>query len=151
MQGNNKVTKLNTLKNSIGQIKKSTVHDQFKIWDKLNGRAGKSLIWLPSKSLVFLSKNEPMSDSLKKMSDALKKMSDSFILSFLVSDLRDSLRMAHLLWATWANHSCSLIFGERPEQFAHIPHLIWAKGAIHSHCSPKKRNWAKMSDSLIFQ
>ena len=33
---------------------------------------------------------------------------------------------------------------------AHIAHLIWAKWAIHSRSSPKKRKWAKMSDSLIF-
>ena len=38
----------------------------------------------------------------------LKKTSDSLIGSFLVSDLRDSLTL--------------LIFGERPERFAHIPH-----------------------------
>ena len=28
--------------------------------------------------------------------------------------------VTYSLWATWANHSKSLIFGERPEQFAHI-------------------------------
>ena len=54
---------------------------------------------------------------------------------------------AHFLCATWANRSWSLIFGE---WFAHIAHLIWAKWVIHSHRSPKKRKWAKMSDSLIF-
>ena len=36
----------------------------------------------------FLSKNE-------RMSNLLKKMSNSFILSFLVSDLSDSLTIAH--------------------------------------------------------
>ena len=92
----------------------------------------------------FWSKNEQMSDSLKKISDSL-------IRSFLVSNLSDSLTIAHFLWATWANRSWSLIFGERNERFAHIAHLIWAKWAIHSHRSPKKRKWAKMSDSLIFQ
>ena len=40
------------------------------------------------------------------MSDLLKKTSDLLICSFLVSDLSDSLT--------------SLIFGEQPEQFAHI-------------------------------
>ena len=77
-------------------------------------------------------------------------MSDSLIRSFLVSDLSNSLTIAHFLWATWANRSWSLIFGERNERFAHMAHLIWAKWAIHSHRSPKKRKWAKMSDSLIF-
>ena len=45
----------------------------------------------------FLPKNERMRDSLKKMSNSLKKMSDSLIRSFLVSDLSDSLTIAHLL------------------------------------------------------
>ena len=57
---------------------------------------------------------------------------------------------SHFLWATWANCSWSLIFGERNERFTHIAHLIWAKWGIHSHSSPKKRKWANMSDSLIF-
>ena len=42
----------------------------------------------------------------EQMSDLLKKTSDLLICSFLVSDLSDSLT--------------SLIFGEQPEQFAHI-------------------------------
>ena len=79
-----------------------------------------------------------------------QKMSDSLICSFLVSDLSDSLTIAHFLWVTWPNRSWLLIFGEQPEQFAHIAHLTWAKWAIHSHRSPKKRKWAKMSNSLIF-
>ena len=59
----------------------------------------------------FLSKNEQMSDSLKKMSNSLKtisnslkkmsnslkKMSDSLIRSFLVSNLSDSLTVAHYI------------------------------------------------------
>ena len=53
------------------------------------------------------------------MSDSLKKMSYSLILSFLVSNLSDSLMIAHFLWGTWANRSWSLIFGERSEQIAH--------------------------------
>ena len=83
----------------------------------------------------FLPKNERMSNSLKKMSDSL-------IRSFLVSDLSDSLTIAHFLWATWGNRSFLLIFGERPERFTHIAHLWWATWAIHSHRSPKKRKWA---------
>ena len=55
----------------------------------------------PEQITCFLPKNE-------RMSDLLKKMSDSLIRSFLVSDLSNSLT--------------SLIFSERPEQFAHIAH-----------------------------
>ena len=43
----------------------------------------------------FLPKNE-------RMSDLLKKMSNSLIPSFLVSDMSDSLTIAHFLWAMWA-------------------------------------------------
>ena len=50
---------------------------------------------------LFLRKNE-------RMSNLLKKTSDSLIHSFLVSNLSDLLT--------------SLIFGERPEWFAHIAH-----------------------------
>ena len=39
----------------------------------------------------------------------------------------------------------SLIFGERPEWFAHDAHFWWATGTICSHCSPKKREWANHS------
>ena len=76
----------------------------------------------------FLPKNDRLRDSLKKMSNSL-------ICSFLVSDLSDSLTIAHFLWAMWANSSWLLIFGERPGGFAHIAHLIWAKWAIRSHRS----------------
>ena len=69
-------------------------------------------------------------------------MSDSLIGSFLVSNLSNSLTIAHFLWATWANCSWSLIFGERPERFAHIAHIWWVTWAIYSHRSPKKRKWA---------
>ena len=51
----------------------------------------------------FLSKNE-------RMRDLLKKKSDSLILSFLVSEMSDSLT--------------SLIFGEQNERFAHIAHIL---------------------------
>ena len=47
-------------------------------------RAGNSLIGFPSESLV--SKNE-------QMSDLVKKMSHSLLRSFLVSDLSDSLTL----------------------------------------------------------
>ena len=74
-----------------------------------------------------------------------QKISIWLIRSFLVSNQSNSLMIAHFLWATWANCSWSLIFGEQPEGFAHIPHLIWVKWAIHSHRSPKKRKWGKMT------
>ena len=51
-------------------------------------RAGNSLDGFLSASLVFLRKNE-------RMSNSLKKMSDSHICSFLVSDLSESLMVAH--------------------------------------------------------
>ena len=56
--------------------------------------------------------------------------------------IRSKKRFAHFLWAMWVNHSWSLIFGERPERFAHIAHFWWATWAIHSHRSPKNREWA---------
>ena len=79
------------------------------------------------------------------MSDLLKKTSDSLIHSFLVSnlsnslsslifgewperfahshsfdisDLSDSLTVAHLSWANWANHSQLLIWFKRKEQMS---------------------------------
>ena len=74
-----------------------------------------------------------------------QKTSDSLICSFLMSDLSNSLMIAHFLWATWANRSWSLIFGERPERLAHIAHFWWATWAICSHRSPKKREWENRS------
>ena len=79
------------------------------------------------------------------MSDLLKKRNDSLICSFLVSDLSNSLMIAHFLWATRANRSWLLIFSERPERFAYIAHFWWATWAIHSHRSLKKREWANRS------
>ena len=53
---------------------------------------------------------------------------------------------AHFWWATWANRSNSLIFSERPEQFAHIAHFWWATWTI-GHSAHKKEG---MSESFIF-
>ena len=94
-----------------------------------------TVLFRAGNSLIGFAKNERMSDSLKKTSDLL-------ICSFLVSDLSDSLIVNHFWQATWVNCSWSLIFGERPEQFAHIAHFWWATGAI---CSPKMREWRKRS------
>ena len=70
-----------------------------------------------------------------------KILSKSLICSIFMSNLSDSLMVAHLSWATWAIRSRSLICLERPERFAHscsfvlsnlsesltVAHLIWAK------------------------
>ena len=101
-------------------------------------RSGNSLIGFLSELLVFLRKNERMSDLLKKTSDLL-------IGSFLVSDLSDSLMVTQFWWANWANHSWSLIFGEQPEVFAHVALFWWVTWAIHSHFSLKKRKRANRS------
>ena len=113
-------------------------------------RAGNLLIGFPSESLAFwlLRKNVRMSDSLTRFAHLLG----------LVSNLSDSLMVAHFWWATWVNRSWLLIFGEWPERFAHITHFWWATWvfcshrsfwwatwAICSHPSPKKRDWANHS------
>ena len=46
----------------------------------------------------------------------------------------------HFWCATWAIRSWSLIFGERPEQFAYIAQFWWATWAICSHRSLKREN-----------
>ena len=51
----------------------------------------------------------------ERMSHSIKNISDALIRSFPLSDLRKLLMVAHFWWATWA---------------------------IHSHGSPKKREWA---------
>ena len=96
-------------------------------------RAGNLLIGFLSESLVFC----------EKMNDwaILSKNERLLIRSFLVSNLSDSLMVAHFLWATWVNRSWLLIFGERPEWFAHIALFWWATWEIPSHRSEE------MSDS----
>ena len=73
-----------------------------------SSRAGNSLIWFSSKSLVFCPKMSEWALRSKKLAIRSKKMSDSLIRSFLVSDLSDSLT--------------SLIWFERNERFTHIAH-----------------------------
>ena len=58
-------------------------------------RARNSLIGFLSESLVFCEKNE-------RMNYLLKKTRNSLIRSFWVSNLSDSLMVAHFWWATWA-------------------------------------------------
>ena len=71
-------------------------------------RAVNSLIGFLSESLFFC----------KKMRWAIRSKKQA-IHSFLVSDLSDSLTVAHLSWATWAICSQSLICLQRSEQIAH--------------------------------
>ena len=65
-------------------------------------------------------------------------LSESLNRSFLKSEVSESLTVALLLWANWANHSRMLFCSERPERFAHGRSL-------------KKSYWAKSngSDSLF--
>ena len=59
----------------------------------------------------------------EKMSEWVICSKKRAIRSFLVSDLSNSLMVTHSWWATWANRSWSLIFGERTAQLAHIAHF----------------------------
>ena len=97
----------------------------------------------------------------EQMNNLLKKVSDLLICSLKVSDQSDSLTVTHSLWATWANLSWSLIFGEWPKRFAHIRagNPLICSLLIHSFCSNQmsecepfaqvaKRKWATMSKLL---
>ena len=109
---------------------------------RVRRRAGNSLIWFPSESLVFC----------PKMSEWAIHSKKCLIHSF-----------ALFLWATWAIRSWSLISSERCEQIAHgrsffvsdlSDSLTWLRGnerswANHSGRSPKKRKWANRSVMLI--
>ena len=96
-------------------------------------------------TLSFLS-----SSSKTYLKTSFRSSAGNLLIWILSESLVFVQTIAHFLWAIWANCSWSLIFVERPERFAHIVHLIWAKSALHSHRSPKKRKWAKISNSLIF-
>ena len=75
-----------------------------------------SLVFWANRS--FLRKNEQMSDSL--------------IRSFLVSDLSNSLTVAHLYWAIWEICSQSLIWFEQNEQMSKWANEQWANEWIPS-------------------
>ena len=95
-----------------------------------------------SDSLTSLTKkrgNEQFAHFLNKKNRIYNILKNK-ILDFLAKIFWANHSFAHFLWATWANRSWSLIFGEQPERFAHIAHFWWATWAIHSHCSPKKGN-----------
>ena len=80
------------------------------------------------------------------------KKSDSLIRSFLVSDLSDSLTIAHFLWATWANRSWSLIL-------VHIVYFIRtnfffsspkSECIIHAHVFKAKWKRILTSSRMVF-
>ena len=84
-------------------------------------RVENSLINFGTKSLVFCQKSEHSKWVICSKSEQFaQKVINSLIRSFMVSDLMDSLTIAHSFWATWAKRSRSLICPERPEPFAHF-------------------------------
>ena len=75
-------------------------------------------------------KNEQMSDSLKKKQ--------------VIRSKKQAIRsLAHFWWATWANRSWSLLFGEQPER--------WVTRAIPSHRSLKKSEWVNRSFFVTYK
>ena len=93
----------------------------------------------------------------KKIIEKLANCSFSLISSFLVSNMSDSLTIAHFLWAMWANRSgCSLKMSDvskslrsltKNEQFTHIAPRKWA---IVSESLRSLTKNEQMSESLIF-
>ena len=82
-------------------------------------RAGNSLIGVPRESIVFCPK------------------------------MSDSLTIAHLLWATWANRSWFLIFDKQPERFAHI--LIFGEQPERfAHIAHQKRGNERIAYVFCF-
>ena len=88
----------------------------------VNNKAVNWRIWFPSELLVFCPKMRERAIRSKKWA----------IRSFLVSDLSDSLTIAHYLWATWANRSLPL--SDLSESLM-VAHFWWATWAIRSHRS----------------
>ena len=81
---------------------------------KKNNRAGNSLIWFSSESLVFVK---------KWANELFAQKNERFTHSLIFGERNEWFaHIAHFLWATWGNCSCSLIFGERNEWFTHIAH-----------------------------
>ena len=82
-----------------------------------------SLIFLNTKSYIKHSKKLDFRFFYQKC------LSELLIRSFIMSDLSESLTVAHLSWATWAICSRLLICLEQPEHsltVAHFPWAIWA-------------------------
>ena len=88
-----------------------------------------------SESLTSLTKKEDMSEN-----EQFTHFSINFLKIVYKIYLKQDFRFfsqnfcakrsfAHLLWATWANYSGSLICLEGSEQMAHSHSLIWAKWA----------------------
>ena len=71
----------------------------------------------------------------------------SLISSFLVSDVSDSVTIAHFLWAMWANTSGRSPKMSNHEGFAHIPQRKWA---IMSESLRSLTKNEQMSESFIF-
>ena len=93
-----------------------------------------------------LNKNEWIARFCEQKSEwAIYSEKTSYLLIrlFIMSNLGESLTVAHLSWATWAIRSWSFFLHERPERLAHcrsfvlsdlsksltVAHLIWAIGA----------------------
>ena len=115
------------------QLLRSTFHHflnqySYQLRETEEHRAGNLLIGFLSEAFVFCKKwaNERFAQRNARFAHGR---------SFLVSDLSDSLMIANFWWATWGNHLWTLIFGEWPEQIAHIAHFWWATWAICSHRS----------------
>ena len=79
--------------------------------------------------------------------------------------LSELLTVDHLSWATWAIHSQSLFWHERPERFAHshsfvlsdlsesltVTHLIWAIWANEQIPKPAKNEWCEQITQVAHQ
>ena len=112
----------------------TVAHLIWAIWvNEQMSRAGNSLIWFPSESLVFCPKMSEWAIFSKKW--VIHSFAHVWWAKWVICHI------AHFLWGTWANHSWSLIFGKRNEQFTHIAHLIWAKWAIHSQKRGNEQKW----------
>ena len=93
----------------------------------------------------FLSESLLRSFFVSEMSDSLTMLISSERLeriaqdrSFPLSNLSDSLTVAHLSWAIWANRSQSLIWFERneqmsDEQMSEFPALAATTTSQHPH------------------
>ena len=74
--------------------------------DSTMGRVGNLLIGFLSESLVFCAKNERFAQKNEQFNHSLIF---GAISSFIMSDLSESLTVAHFSWGTWAIRSQSLI------------------------------------------
>ena len=75
-----------------------------------------------------------------------KILSDLLICSFLVSDLSDSLTVAHFWWATWANCSHRSFLVSDLSDLLTVNHLSWAIWANCSQSLNKMSHFERMSE-----